>query len=138
MQRREFVTLLGGAAATWPLAAGAQQPDAMRRIGVMMNLPEADRSGRAQANAIKWLVPQACFKLTGSVLPDAPFLDGGRAGTKPNDFELLRPPPRPFQKASPARRRESQATMRARLCPTSVRIRELNYSSSLDHSEKSL
>src|ERR1700722_6730247 len=89
-------------------------------------------------NAIKWLVPQACFKLTGSVLPDAPFLDGGRAGTKPSDFELLRPPPRPFQKASPARRGESQATMRARLCPTSVRIRELNYSSSLDHSEKSL
>ena len=47
MRRRDFITLLGGAAA-WPLAVRAQQPERMRRIGVLSSLPEDDTESVAR------------------------------------------------------------------------------------------
>ena len=57
MKRREFITLLGGAAATpamlWPFAARAQQPERMRRIGVLMSYGDNDPEAAARVGAFE-------------------------------------------------------------------------------------
>ena len=93
MKRREFITLLGGAAAAWPLAARAQQAERVRRIAVLMNNAEDDPEGQARADAFRQGL-QALGWIEGKNLRIDWYWTAGDIGrTRSNVTELAGRPP---------------------------------------------
>ena len=76
MKRREFITLLGGVTAAWPLPAGAQQPAQVRRIGVLLPFGEDHPVGRARVAAFLQGLQQLGWIDGRNVRIDTKWADG--------------------------------------------------------------
>ena len=71
IRRREFMTLLGGAVAAWPLAARAQQRERVRRVGVLMPFTADDQEGQARLLAFAQGLQQMGWAVGSSLRIDA-------------------------------------------------------------------
>ena len=87
MRRREFITLLGGAAA-WPLAARAQQRERVRRIGVLIGVAD-DAEGQARLAAFKNGMQGLGWIDGGNVRMDVRFTAGNAARAQTYAAELV-------------------------------------------------
>jgi hypothetical protein len=81
MRRRELITLLGGAAATWPVAARGQQGERVRRIGVLVNGASDDWEGQARLAAFEQGLQQLGWTAGHRDHGDQPSPPPGRAQT---------------------------------------------------------
>src|SRR3977135_308881 len=82
MQRREFITLVGGVVAAWPLASRAQQADRARRIGVLYSLAEDDPESVMRRAAFEQAIKELGWVNGGNLRIDYRWAR--------NDPELLR------------------------------------------------
>jgi putative ABC transport system substrate-binding protein len=83
MRRREFITLLGGAAA-WPLAARGQQPAQIRRVGMLIGYAENDPETQARLAAFRQAFEQLGWREGRSIRIDYRF-----APASPDQAQLL-------------------------------------------------
>src|SRR4051812_25114839 len=88
LQRREFIALVGGAAAAWPLAAHAQQGERARRIGVLMNVAADDKEGQDRIAAFLQVLQQLGWTDGGNLRIDYRWA-AGDAATQRYAEELL-------------------------------------------------
>ncbi len=89
MRRRDFITLLGGTAAAWPLAARAQQPERMRRVGGLVNLSADDPEGQARVAAFLQGLQEAGWAVGRNVRIDIRWGAGDAERIRRNATELV-------------------------------------------------
>jgi len=93
MRRRECITPLGGAAAAWPVAARAQQPERVRRIGVLLTLAESDLEMKAWITAFQEGLQRLGWAQGRNILIDYRSAGGDQERLKSYATELLRMAP---------------------------------------------
>src|SRR5262249_48251080 len=88
MRRREFITLLGNAAA-WPLAARAQQADRMRRIGVLSSQAANYPEGQARLAAFLQGLQELGWSVGRNLRIDVRWFEGNADDTRKYAAELV-------------------------------------------------
>jgi putative ABC transport system substrate-binding protein len=89
MKRREFITLLGGAAAAWPVAARAQQADRMRRVGILMGAASDDPDAQANIAALHQGLQEAGWVIGSNLRVDVRWSAGDAARLRELAAELV-------------------------------------------------
>src|SRR6188472_1734507 len=89
MRRREFIALVGGAAAAWPTAAQAQQPGRMRRVGVLLNTSVDDRERQDDVAAFLHALQQLGWTEGRNVSVDIRWSGGQASEIRRNAYELV-------------------------------------------------
>src|SRR5436190_17824230 len=89
MRRREFITFLGGAAAAWPLAARAQQPARMRRIGVLLPATSDDPDYQAWLGAVQQALAQSGWFIGRNVRIETRWAGGKADDVRRHAAELV-------------------------------------------------
>src|SRR5205807_4681163 len=91
LKKREFIVLLGGAAA-WPFGARAQQPERMRRVGVLITLEANDPEGESELKALKQAFQQLGWAEGRNLQLEIRWSGGEPSRIQAFASELVRPP----------------------------------------------
>jgi len=89
MKRREFITLVGGAAAAWPMAARAQQPERMRRIGILLNAASDDAASQVRVGAFLQELALSGWAIGRNMRIDTRWAGGNNAEMRRHAAELV-------------------------------------------------
>jgi putative tryptophan/tyrosine transport system substrate-binding protein len=89
MRRREFITLLGGAAVAWPLAARGQQPERMRRIGMLMTIAADDPEAQPRFAAFRQELQRLGWTDGRDLRVDTRWFPGDVANARKNVAEMM-------------------------------------------------
>ena len=92
MRRRELIVGLGGAVA-WPVAARAQQPERMRRVGALMNVAESDPEGQARAALLRETLEKLGWTVGRNLAIDYRWGTGDLERTQAAAADLVRSAP---------------------------------------------